>query len=639
MKNTNMTKTIMLALLCSSVLSACQSQATTQNSTSAASTTAASAPAATANAATAQVSTTPTPVTYSQDDEYSDWTTANPSYIELSESGASIKGSGADAKDRTVTITAAGTYVLSGLWEQGQIVVDAPKEDKVRLVLNGVEIHSKESAAIYVKQADKAIITIQEGTKNVVTDAAEYKTEDSQSDEPNAAIFSKDDLTLNGTGALTVQGNYNNGITSKDDLKITGGAITVYAADDGVMGKDLVAFKEGTLTIEASGDGIKATNDTDASKGLVHIDAGAFSIKAGRDGIQAAASVQVNGGSFTISSGGGSAKAVAKAVEMNGGMRGPAPAAATTRSTATEAESGKAIKAGANITIAKGTIGIDSADDAIHGNNNVDIAGGELTITSGDDGIHADSFLLISGGNIEITKSYEGIEGSNVTISGGETKVTASDDGINISGGVDGSSIGGRPGQNNFSSSSTNNKLTITGGTVHVDSTGDGLDANGSILMSGGTVFVSGPTANNNGALDYDGTFEYTGGQLVTTGSAGMAQAPSDSSTGRSLLMTYSQTQKAGTVVELKDKNGNIVASFAPDKDFQTIVIGSSELKKDTAYSLYTGGAKTVEFTIANSTTWLNETGVTSARSTGPGGFGGGPGGAGNRGQAGMGRP
>lgn len=636
MKNRNVKKTVILALLCATVLSACQNLASTPNNT----------PSASSPAAAAQAPAAPVPVTYSQDDENSDWKTANPSYIELSATGASIKGSGAVAKDRTVTITAAGTYVLSGIWDQGQIVVDAPNEDKVRVVLNGVEIHSKESAPIYVKQADKTIITLQDGTKNVVTDAAEYTAVDSSTDEPNAAIFSKDDLTINGTGALTVRGNHNNGITSKDELKITGGSIMVYAADDGLMGRDLVAIKGGTITIEAAGDGIKSTNDTDASKGIVSIDEGTLLVKAGRDGIQAAASVEINGGSFTVSSGGGSENGVAKVSEMNGGMRGPSPAGAAANTNAAEEASGKAIKAGANITIAKGTFRIDSADDAIHSNNRVAIAGGNLSIASGDDGIHADSSILIAGGNIEITKSYEGIESSAVTISGGETKVTASDDGINIAGGADGSSANGRPGQNTFSSSSANNMLTVTGGTVHVNSSGDGLDSNGSILMSGGTVFVSGPTANNNGAVDYDGAFELTGGLLIAAGSAGMAQAPSEQSSQHSILMTYPQVQKAGMIVELKDKNGSTLASFAPDKSFQTVVIGSAELKKDAVYSLYTGGAKTVEFTIANSITWLNEAGVTSATSSGPGGFGGGAGGGGNpnglggnRGRAEMGRP
>ncbi|AEI39382.1 carbohydrate-binding domain-containing protein [Paenibacillus mucilaginosus] len=627
MKNKHVKQIVMLALLSAVALPACQSLTPAQTAAStesAASQTGAAAASTAAAAATAPAAVTP--VEYSDNDLYSDWKSANPNYIELSAEGASIKGTGAEVKDRTVTITAGGTYVLSGVWEQGQIVVNASKEDKVRIVLNGVQIHSKTSSAIQVMQADKTVITVQEGTANAVSDGTQYAAVD-DSGEPNAAIFSKDDLTFNGSGTLTVQGNYNNGITSKDDLKITGGTIKVTAVDDGVQGKDLVAVKEGTLTIEAAGDGIKATNDTDASKGFVSIETGTFSIQAGKDGIQAETAVQVNGGTFTISSGGGSANAPAKAKEEMGGMRSaPAAAASTSAGTtaaAEETESGKAIKAGSLISIAGGTIRIDSADDAVHSNNSVTIAGGELSITSGDDGIHADASTVISGGKTVITKSYEGIEGSAVTISGGETQVTASDDGINVAGGADGSATN-RPGQNSFSSTSSGNLLTITGGTVRVDSAGDGLDANGSIQMSGGTVYVSGPSANGNGALDYDGSFDYTGGLLAAAGSSGMAQAPSDQSTAYSTLMTYSQAQPAGTVVELKDKDGKVVASFTSEKSFQAIVLGSPDLRKDGTYAIYTGGAKTVEFTIANPTTWLNESGVTTARTGGPGRMGGG---------------
>ncbi|MVP01278.1 carbohydrate-binding domain-containing protein [Paenibacillus lutrae] len=663
-KHTNTKKIRLLALLCAVVLPACQSQGAAPAST----------PSASPAAAQAQVLAEPVPVSYSKDDENIDWKAASPNYIELSAAGADIKGAGAAAKDRTLTINAAGTYVLSGIWDGGQIVVDAPKEDKVWLVLNGVEITSKVSAAIYVKQADKTIVTLQEGTKNTVTDAAKYTVVDSSTDEPNAAIYSKDDLTINGTGALTVRGNYNNGVTSKDDLRITGGAITVSAADDGIMGKDLVAFKAGTILIEAAGDGIKSTNDTEAAKGIIHVDGGTFQIKAGKDGMQAAASVQVNGGTFAISSGGGSASAAAKS-EAGGGMKGDMPggmkggfpgqaeggapggtngeggaradkpvtseaanqpkSSAQSDDAAAETASGKAVKAGTAIAIAKGTFSIDSADDAIHSNQSIAIAGGDFSIASGDDGIHADSSILISGGKIQITKSYEGIESSDITLAGGEIHVTASDDGINIGGGADGSSTNGRAGQNKLNSSSAGNKLTITGGSIYVNASGDGLDSNGSILMSGGTVYVNGPTMNGNGALDYDGSFELTGGLLVAAGSAGMAQAPSDSSTQSSILMTYPQAQKAGTKVELKDKNGKTLASYTPEKSFQTIVIGSPELTKDTAYSLYTGEAKTVDFTASGAVTWLNENGVTTARSSGPGGFGGGPGGGGNPGEPG----
>jgi hypothetical protein len=589
-------------------------------------------------------------VTYDKEDYYSDWKNENPNYIQLNGTTASLTGSGAEVKEGKITITSAGVYVISGKLEDGQIIVDVQDKGTVKLVLNGAEIKSSNNAPIYVKNAGKTIVSLQEGTENNIVDGAKYTLADASTDEPSAAIFSKDNLVINGNGKLTVKGNYKDGITSKDDLKIIGGNIQITAVDDGLVGRDILAVKEGTITIESGGDAVKSTNDTDSTQGIVAIENGTFNLKAEKDGIQAETAVLIADGSFNINSGGGSVNGTKKAEE---GMRGPIGGKdnnTTAANAETETESTKAIKAVADIGIGGGTLNIDSADDAIHSNNNVTITGGSITITSGDDGVHADATLGIKGGKIDITKSYEGVEASVVTVSDGEIYVTSSDDGINAGGGADGSSTNGRPGQNNFSSSG-NNKLNINGGYIVVNSNGDGLDANGSIYMTKGTVVVSGPTANGNGALDYDETFEMTGGLLVSAGSSGMAQAPSDTSTQYSIIMSYPQTQSAGTIVNLQDSEGKTVATVAPTKDYQTIVISSPELKKGGTYTLYSGGkstgsengglytdgkyqdgTKVVEFTISNSVTWLNESGVTTAKSSMQGGGHGGKGGA--KGQA-----
>ena len=593
-------------------------------------------------------------VTYESNDYYSDWKNENPNYIEMNGTGASIKGSGAEVKEGIITITSAGVYVLSGKLDNGQVIVDVQNKGIVRLVLNGAEISSLDNAPIYVKNAGKTIITLQDGTENAVSDGASYKLEIAASEEPNSAIFSKDSLTINGNGALTVHGNYNNGITSRDDLKITGGNIKIYSADDALLGRDMVAIKGGSLVIEAGGDGIRSSNDSDASKGLIAIESGSFDIKAGKDGIQAEASLLINDGAFNISSGGGNANAKARVEEKGPGQRGTpegmtsatpnanaVPDANTTA--AAEEESTKAIKASKDIAINGGTFNIDSADDAIHGNSNVAIAGGDITIAAGDDGIHADMTILVAGGKINIVKSYEGVEGAEIAISAGELHITSSDDGINVSGGNDGSSVNGRAGQNSFSTTSNSN-LNISGGYVVVDSEGDGLDSNGYIYMSGGTVIVNGPVASMNGALDYNGVFEISGGFLIAAGSAGMAQLASEQSAQYSMLMYYTQVQQAGTIINLQDSTGKTIATFAPKKEYQSIAISSPELRKDTPYTLYAGGTSTgsssdglytdgeykagtkvVDFTITKALTWMSETGETTERSFGHGG-GKGPG-------------
>ncbi|MFS0777889.1 carbohydrate-binding domain-containing protein [Neobacillus sp. 3P2-tot-E-2] len=571
-------------------------------------------------------------VSYSDDDFYTDWENENPTYIELNGTSASFDGAGAVfVSNNVVTIRAAGVYVISGNLDDGQIIVDAEDKGTVKLVLNGASINNRNQAPIYVKNAGKAIVSLPEGTDNTLSDGTEYVLEDS-SDEPNAALFSKDNLTINGTGKLTVHGNYNNGITSKDELRITGGTIEIDSVDDGLMGRDVVAVKEGSITIKAGGDGIKASNDKDTSKGNIALEGGTYDITASSDGMQAEASLLIADGDYTITSGGGSPETIAS---KGNDMRPTGNESTTTTTTETETESAKGLKATVDIAIGGGSFKIDSSDDAVHSNNSVTIAGGEITIASGDDGIHGDTAVLTKGGKINITKSYEGIESKVISIANGEIDVTASDDGINVGGGNDSSGM-------DFQSTETeDNLLSISGGTVTVNAAGDGLDSNGSIQMTDGTVLVSGPTDNGNGSLDYDQSFEMTGGFLIAAGSAGMVQATSEQSTQNAIVMTYPDTQAAGTLLHVEDSDGNTVATFAPEKDYQAVFISSPNLEKDKDYTLYSGGTSTgeeadglysdgtynggtkvVEFTISDSVTWLNESGVTTANTSGPGGGG-----------------
>lgn len=564
-------------------------------------------------------------IKYESDDYYSDWKNQNPNYIVLNGASAAIKGTGATISGSKINISEAGVYVISGRLDNGQVTVDVNDKGTVRLVLNGAELNCLDSSPIFVKSAGKAIISLQEGTQNTITDGKKYVFADAKTDEPSAAIFSKDDLVINGTGKLTVHGNYNDGIAGKDDLKITDGNISVYSVDDGLIGKNMVLVKDGRISIDAGGDGIKSTNEEDKSKGFIALEAGTYSIKAANDGIQAKASVLIKEGKYTIATGGGSSNGIKKNdKDMRGPWEDQGNNEANNQTDTGEAEkkSSKGIKASSDISIKGGTIIIDSADDAISSNNSINLWDGNISIKSGDDGIHADSSVAINNGKIDIQKSYEGIESTHITIANGEIYVVASDDGVNISGGNDGSSVNGRPGQNKFSSSGSG-KLEIKGGNLSVDSTGDGLDANGSIEMTGGTVVVSGPTENFNGALDYDGTFLISGGTLVAAGSSGMVQGPSEESKQYSVVMYYSSLQKSGSSVNLKDSKGNIVATYAPKREYQSVVISSPDLKKDTDYTFYSGESKVVGFTISKSVTWMSETGETESRGFGPGGRGG----------------
>jgi hypothetical protein len=593
-------------------------------------------------------------IEYDEEDYYQEWDSDSVTYINGSGSSVQVEGGGATADGNLVTISAKGTYVISDQITDGQIIVNASEEDIVRIILNGAEISSLDSSPIYGISAEKIIVSIEDGTTNSLTDGNEYQLADGTTDEPNAALFSKSDITINGYGSLTVNGNYNNGITSKDDLIIMSGNFTINAVDDGIIGKDSVVIKEGVFTITAGGDGIKATNDTDTGKGFVAVEGGTYHITSGTDGIQAATAITTGGGNYAIITGGGSINGTNNSnSEKNTGSWGNTPASVDGTSSATlngtsssntidDSTSAKALKAGADISILGGEFTIDSKDDALHSNNNISINNGTLTITSGDDGIHADSTIDIAGGTIDIKKSYEGIESSIITVDGGTIHVVASDDGINVAGGNDSSSVSGRPGQNSFQSTG-NNSLTINNGYIYVDSSGDGLDANGSLYMNGGTVIVNGPTNSGNASVDYDSEFLITGGFLISAGSSGMAQTPETQSEQASIAYTFTQAQQAGSLIHLEDENGTTLVTFSPAKDYQWILISSPELKQSANYHLYTGGSATgdvtdgiysnenyqggtlvTEYTISEMVTWLSESGEVTAGAFNPGGgFGG----------------
>lgn len=530
-------------------------------------------------------------------------------FIELGDT-INVNGSGATANKNKVTITSAGTYSIKGTLTDGQIIVNAGDKDKVYIILNGVNITCSNNSPIYVMNSDKAVISLADSTKNYIKDGASYVFENSSDDEPNAAIFSKDDLTFIGKGSLTVDANYNNGIRSKDDLKIESGNITVNSKGDGLRGKDSVVITDGTITINSGEDGVKSDNAEDSKKGYVLIEGGKFNITAGQDGIQGETNALVKNGIVTITSGGGSKNTVAKKGDMNQpGMMRKGYNSEITETTklitdndteSDESTSAKGIKAGVNIVIENGTFNIDSSEDAMHSNNNLVINNGNFNISSGDDGIHSDSTLTINKGTITIKKSYEGIESETITINDGNINLLANDDGLNASGGNDSSGVdgnvthsapsktdGGAP-----NSSSGTGVININGGYINVNAAGDGIDANGSIYMKNGTVVVNGPTNDGNGSLDYDGKFEVAGGVLISAGSLGMAQAPSLSSTQNSIKVNLS-SQSANTLVHIESEAGENILTFAPSKEYASVIVSSPSLKTGATYKVHVGGSST----------------------------------------------
>ncbi|MDD3430050.1 MAG: carbohydrate-binding domain-containing protein [Oscillospiraceae bacterium] len=543
--------------------------------------------------------------------------------ITLSDNGSTVSGAGATVSNSMVTINSAGTYVVNGSLTNGQIIVEAANTDKVQIVLNGVNITCESSAPIFVKQADKVFLTLAEGSTNTVTDGANYVLD--ANEEPNGAVFSKDDLTINGSGTLVVTANYNNGIVSKDDLYITGGTITVSAPNHGLKGKDAIAICGGNLTITAGTDGIQASNTTEAEKGWISIDGGTLNIVSANDGLQAESTLQITDGTLAVTSGGGSENASSKQNGSWGMWGGNQTNQTTTDDTASD--SAKGLKSNNALYVTGGSITIDASDDTLHCGTDLTLAGGTLTLSSGDDGIHADHIVSILGGKIDILKSYEGIEGSAIEVSGGTIELVANDDGLNAAGGSDSSSVNGRPGANEFSADSSI-YIKISGGTLLINAAGDGIDANGNIYVSGGYTTVYGPTDNGNGAFDYNGVADISGGLVTMAGSSGMAQSFTDTSTQNSIAVYYTSAQSANTTVTLADSSGNTVATFTPKKDYSWVCISAPEIAVNSTYTLYSNSTQLCTITPEKVVTSISSDG--SAASGGM--MGGMMGGKGNRG-------
>lgn len=479
--------------------------------------------------------------------------------------------------EKVVKITAEGTYVVSG--EHESITVSAPDTAKVRIILKNATVSNTSGPAIYIEKADKVFITAYKNTTNTLSDGTSY-TGDFKDTNIDGAIFSKTDLTLNGEGTLNITGNCKCGAVSKDDLIICGLNLTVKSTGCALEGKDCVKIKDAAITVSSGGDGIRSTNTEKTNKGFVYIETGNIDITSGNDGIQAATVLKAANGNVKITAGGGAAD-----TKQNSGDRNMPGFGGKTQTTDDE-ESTKGLKAGSLIVIDEGGFEVSSKDDSFHSNGDIEINGGSFAAATGADGFHADSNLIINGGSITVSRSYEGLEGQKVTVTGGNIDITASDDGINAaSPSSSGSSVGGRPGN-----SDSNSLITIGGGYILVNASGDGIDSNGNVAITGGTVLVSGPTDNGNAAFDYNGEATVSGGTVILCGSSGMAQGFSDKSEQASFMYTLDSSASAGSSVALTDEKGNVIASFIPAKQYNNIVITSSSLKNGSSYKLVIGG-------------------------------------------------
>ena len=553
---------------------------------------------------------------FTERDSKSEYDTSKAVAIQLNGTTATASSDSVQINGSTVIIKEEATYVISGALN-GMLVVDAPDTAKLHLVFNGVDITSETSAALYILEADKVFVTLADGTTNTLANGGSFVAIDDNNID--GALFSKQDLTLNGSGSLTVTSPTGHGIVCKDDLVVTSGTYMINSASHGIDANDSVRVANANITVDAGKDAIHCENSEDAAKGFIYISGGTIKAEAEGDGIAASAYMQIEGGSIDLLIGGGSENGTKEHSDSFGGFMGGGPGGMggrpgqpgsnNSQDTTTE-EAGtsmKGLKAANGMLISGGSITINSADDAIHSDMSVIIHGGTFTLASGDDAIHAEDTLTVTAGKIDISESYEGLEALHIDVQGGDIKLAASDDGLNAAGGTDqsgttggrdgmfgGGGKGGRPGGGfGGMSGNSNGSIKVSGGTLYIKASGDGIDANGTLEITGGHTTVVGPTRGDTATLDYDVSATISGGTFIGTGALGMAQTFSDSEQG--VIAVSVGNQFAGTEIILKDTSGKTLISYKPELDFAVVILSAPDIVKGQTYTI-TIGSQSGEF-------------------------------------------
>lgn len=534
--------------------------------------------------------------------------------IELND-GATVNGSSASSvssNGQTITISGEGTYVLSGTLTQGQVIVEAEDTAKVQLVLKGVSIHNESGPAIRINAADKVFVTLAEGTTNTLTDGSSY-TLDEGSDEPNATLFSKADLTINGSGALNVTGSYAHAINSKDDLVIAGGTFNITSQTDAVRGRDCVKISDGTFNVTASEDAFKSNNDEDATRGFVLIDGGTYSVSAGDDAFHAETALLIRGGDITVTSCEEGYEAALIQVEGgNSNITANDDGLNASYGSSASSTGGGTMGAGAD----PGANG--SVNSGAGANANADTGAG----TDANAGVTTNASTNTSSNATSVsTNAGTGTTMNNAPSSEG---TAPSSNGTAPSG--DMANNGGAGGGGGMGEADSRCQVKISGGTLSVNAGGDGIDSNGTLEITGGTVLVSGPENNGNSALDYASTATVSGGTMIIAGMDGMAQG---FSSGTQAFAMVSATGSAGSTIQIASADGTVLASFTAPKQFDNVVVSAPGMTDNQTYQLLVDGTAT-QFTASTTATQSGMGGGQGAMGDDPGSMGRSPDAAGN---------
>jgi len=494
-----------------------------------------------------------------------------------------------------ITINGGGVYIISGTLENGHITVNSTDNNTVRLVLDNVSITSKDYSAIVIEQAEKTVISLPEGTKNTVTDGKSYTVSSETVDIPTAAVYSRDDLTINGKGSLTVNGNAYDGIKANDNLIITECNITVNSADEGINANDSIYIPNARINIASVSDSIRCEG-TDVSKNFIAIDNSELTIRSDADGIYCAGAVYSQNTFFDISTGNGAEETV-PAGEYGGGKGGFRSSGNTP---VNDAPSTKAVKAGTHLSLINVYCIIDSEDDALHSDGDIFIKDGNYDISTGNDAVHAEKELVMSPEEFRIAKCLEGLEGAYITVNSGNISIVSRDDAINAVGYNSSGFTKPMMGNSNEPINQEDIYLNINGGTILVETSGDGVDSNGAARISGGNIYVYGPENGGNGSLDFQNGLLIDGGTILAAGSSGMAELPHGDSEQISLSFYLAENYSAGSRIEIADKDGKILISGNSSKRFNWVCASCPELREKETYYLLIDGENILDIIVSD---------------------------------------
>ena len=548
-KNSIIKSATSITLLAALALTGCSATSTSNTSataTSATSTSASNSSGTKSKAADSFSTDVKSGAKLAEDTHYSakdlTWDSSSEVTIDLSNPTAT---DGVTVSDGVITITKAGNYKLTGTYS-GQIKVEAADSDMVRLILNNATITNSTGAAINVVEADEVVIYTASGTTNTVSDGSSYS--DTASGSPDAAIYSKSDLTLAGEGTLKVEGKYEEGIHTTDGLVIASGTLEVSAANTGIKGKDYVDILDGTITVTATKDGIKATNDTDGNRGWVRLSGGTVNISAGDDGFKAERVLEISGGTLNIT-------------QANEGI---------------EAQ---------YINILDGTVNVTSSDDGINASYSTTSTSTESTSSS----TTQTSQTAHSNQTAQNTQSGQSAQGNAAQAPAGGQAPSGSMGQPPAGGGAGGGGAAGGMGGGGGTFEVVDATINITGGTVTVNANGDGIDSNGTATLSGGTLVVNGPFTGGNASLDTNGDLLLNGTTVAAGNSGDMFEAPSTSSTSGYVKISNVSNLSAGTTVQVADSSGNVVANYkVTNSNTALILVSSSKITKGESYTVYT---------------------------------------------------